>query len=94
MTVQLKMPRYYFDTFDDDTVSKDGIGLECPSLNAVREQAALSLAELARDVLRGSVKRRLIVKVRDEHGPVLEAKLTYEAIALTAWAERRLRHRN
>lgn len=76
------MPRYYFDTFDDDNVVEDDTGLECPDLNAVKEQASLSLTELARDVLRGSLKRRLIVKVHDGQGPVLEARLTFEAIIL------------
>jgi len=76
------VPRYYFDTYDDETVIIDDVGFECGDLVAVKEQAALSLAELARDVIPGSVRRRLAVKVRDGDDPVLEARLTFEAISL------------
>ena len=76
------MPHYYFDTYDDDTVSTDEIGLECRDLAQVKQQAAVSLAELARDVLPSSEKRRLAVKVHDGDGPVLEARLTFEATVL------------
>lgn len=77
-----KMPRFYFDTFDDDKAVEDDLGLECPDLIAVKDQAASSLAELARDVLPGCDKRCLIVKVRRGHDPVLEARLTFEAVTL------------
>ena len=76
------MPLYYFDTYDDDTVIIDDVGSECEDLVAVKEQAGLSLAELARDVIPGSVRRQLAVKVRDGDGPVLEAGLTFEAVIL------------
>ena len=74
------MVRYFFDTYDDGNVLKDDVGLDCPDLEAVRDQAALSLAELARDVLPGSVRRVLAVKVHDGQQTVLEARLTFEAI--------------
>jgi hypothetical protein len=74
--------RYFFDTYDDDTVAIDDIGVECAGLEVVRDQAALSLAELARDVLPGSVRRMLAVKVRDESQPVLGASLAFETVVL------------
>ncbi len=74
--------RYYFDTRDDDNFIEDDVGLEFSDLGAVRDQAALSLAELARDVLPGSTRRVLAVEVRDESQPVLRAALTFEAIIL------------
>ena len=46
------MPRYFFDTYDDDTVIEDDIGVECADLDEVKAVAAVSLAELARDVHR------------------------------------------
>ena len=76
------MARYFFDTHDDDKVIEDDVGAECGDLDAVKAVAALSLAELARDVLPSSIKRHLAVKVRDGPNPVLESHLIFEAIIL------------
>lgn len=76
------MARYFFDTRDNDVFIEDEVGLEFDDLAGVRDQAALSLAELARDVLPGSIRRTLAVEVRDESRPVLRAVLTFEAIIL------------
>ncbi|MES2135706.1 MAG: hypothetical protein V4502_01430 [Pseudomonadota bacterium] len=76
------MPLYFFDTRDGDTFVEDDTGLEFEDLDAVKDQATLSLAELARDVLPGSLKRVLAVEVRDEFQPILRAVLTFEAILL------------
>ena len=73
----------FFDTRDNDVFIEDDVGLELPDLAAAKEEAALSLAELARDVLPGSIKRTLSVEVRDEHNPVLRATLIFEALILT-----------
>lgn len=78
------MPQYYFDTRDNETFIRDDIGLQLPDLEAVKAEAAKSLAELARDVLPGALKRRLTVDVRDERQPVLTAILNFEAIILVA----------
>lgn len=76
------MSRYFFDTRDGDAFIEDDGGVDLPDLETVKVQAALSLAELARDVLPGSIKRILIVEVRDEKQPVMEARLVFEAIIL------------
>ena len=76
------MPLYFFDTWDNDAFIEDEVGLELPDLQAVKDQAGLSLAELARDVLPGSIKRTLTIEVRDERQPVLRATLTFEALIL------------
>jgi hypothetical protein len=73
---------YFFDTRDNDRFIEDDVGLEFPDLATVKDQAALSLAELARDVLPGSVRRVLSVEVRDERQPILIATLIFEAIIL------------
>jgi hypothetical protein len=75
--------RYFFDTYDDDTIIKDDVGLECASLDVVRDQAAVSLAELARDKLPGSLRRLFAIKAHDGHRHVLEATLAFEAVLLT-----------
>ena len=73
---------YFFDTRDNGTFIKDDMGIECTDLEAVKKEAALSLAELARDVLPGSIKRVLSVEVHDAIQPVLRDVLTFEAIVL------------
>jgi hypothetical protein len=47
---------YFFDTRDNDTFFEDDEGLEYPDIEAVKVEAARALAELARDVLPGSLK--------------------------------------
>jgi len=73
---------YFFDTRDNGTFVKDDVGIECSDLEAVKSTAALSLAELARDVLPGSVKRVLSVEVRTAMQPILRDVLTFEVIVL------------
>ena len=76
------MPLYFFDTRDNDDFIADNVGLEFHDLETVKDQAALSLAELARDVLPGSDRRVLSVEVREERHQILIATLTFEAIIL------------
>ncbi len=78
------MPLYFFDTRDNDDFIEDDVGIELPDLEAVKTQASVSLAELARDVLPGSLKRDLAVEARDERQPVLNANLRFEAILLVS----------
>jgi hypothetical protein len=44
---------YFFDTRDNDTFIEDDVGVEYPHIEAVKAEAARSLAELARDVIPG-----------------------------------------
>ena len=74
--------RYFFDTRDNGTLIEDDIGTDLADLDAVKALAALSLAELARDVLPSSIKRELSVEVRDTFQPILRDVLTFEAIVL------------
>ena len=78
------MPLYFFDTRDNDTFIEDDVGVELPDLEAVKVEAARALAELARDVIPGSLRRELAVEVRDELGPVLRALMHFEAVILRA----------
>jgi len=73
---------YFFDTRDNGTFIEDDIGIDLANLDAVKTLAALSLAELARDVLPGSIKRVLSVEVRDAIQPILRDVLTFEAVCL------------
>ena len=76
------MPHYFFDTRDNDTFVEDEEGITYPDLESVKIVAAKSLAELAREVIPGSLQRVLAVEVRDALGPVLKAMMHFEAIIL------------
>jgi len=73
---------YFFDTRDNGSFIEDDVGIDCADINGVRALAALSLAELAREVLPGSSKRVLSVEVRDATQPILKDVLTFEVVAL------------
>ena len=74
--------RYYFDLRDGDEVAVDDEGVELPNLQAVQEEAALSLVDMARDAIRthpnDGAGHLMAIEVRDESGPVLQVRLTYE----------------
>src|SRR3954453_15728718 len=67
------MQRYFFDIRDDDDVAPDEEGLVLPSLAAVREEGAHSLADLARAMIRVDPRKRLAIEVRDASGSVVDA---------------------
>jgi hypothetical protein len=73
---------YFFDTRDNGTFIEDDVGVDCADLDAVKVLAAMSLTELAREVLPGSIKRVLSVEVRDASQPILQDVLTFEAVAI------------
>jgi hypothetical protein len=74
------MPRYYFDLLDGDVLALDEEGLELSGLRAVRAEAAESLADMTRDAVQSPVSgtRHMGIEVRDEAGPVMQVKLTFE----------------
>ena len=77
----LLMPRYYFDMLEGDDIVPDDEGLELDSLEAVQEEAARSLADMARDAIRkhnGAQRHRAIaIEVRDDIGPILRVAFTF-----------------
>jgi len=72
------MPRYYFDTRDNDTFLADDTGVEIDSFEEVKLEATKAMADFAKDVLPGSVVRLLAIEGRDGVGPVLRVKLRCE----------------
>src|SRR3954470_7507075 len=60
------MARYFFDVRDGDRVIADPDGLEFADLAAVREEAATALAEMARDSLPTTTRRRMSIDVRTD----------------------------
>ena len=68
------MARFFFDTRDDDRLIEDDLGFECDSIDAVKVQATVCLAEIARDVLPGCDERVLAIEVTDsERQPILNS---------------------
>lgn len=74
------MPRYFFDSRDDDAFISDDIGGEYPDFEAAKAEAARALADLAKEVLPSSLRRELAIEVRGDQGPVLIALMKFEAI--------------
>ena len=74
------MKRYYFDLREGDEIFPDEEGLELSTLAKVQEEAARSLADMARDSVRslGGGGHQLSIEVRDDSGPVLHLKFTFE----------------
>lgn len=73
------MARYFFDTRDGADFVRDEEGLELDGLEAVRDEATRGLADLARDVLPGAVRKELAVEVRDQYDhALLKAALHFE----------------
>jgi hypothetical protein len=73
------MPLYYFDFRDGENFSPDEDGLEFPGVDAARDQATKTLAEMAKDVLPGSTVRQLAIEVRDDgSNPILRTVLRFE----------------
>jgi hypothetical protein len=88
------MTRFYFDIREGDDVFLDEEGLELTSLQKVQEGAALSLADMARDAVRGQFDRastRMAVEVRDDDGPVLQVKFSFEVDKRTGHARGMIR---
>jgi hypothetical protein len=75
------MPRYYFDIREGDELAPDEEGMELSSLQAVQEEAARTLADMARDSVRSQhdgAGHQMAIEVRDENGPLLQLKFTFE----------------
>jgi hypothetical protein len=75
------MRRYYFDWREGDEVFPDEEGLELSTIEEVQEEAARSLADMMRDVVHQhleDVGYPVAIEVRDDDGPVLQLKFTFE----------------
>ena len=76
------MPRFYFDLRDGDELAVDEEGLELPDIRAVQAEAAISLADMARDAIHNSplVARahHMAIEVRDGTSPVMQVRFSFE----------------
>ena len=76
------MQRYYFD-FEDGVSTIDEQGTELPGIEVAKREACLALGDLTKDFMqRECGAGRLVVRIRDDNGPVLEIAATIEATPL------------
>ena len=72
---------YYFDLRDAGYLSVDEDGMELPTMQSVQIEAARSLVDLAKDAVwttaATALGHQMAIEVRDENGPVLQAKFTF-----------------
>ncbi|MDA9393079.1 hypothetical protein WN73_21405 [Bradyrhizobium sp. CCBAU 45394] len=71
------MKRYYFDIRDGNQFIRDDEGLELPDIESARQEATAALSEIAREWGRGRPQHRMAVEVRDDRGPILEARFSF-----------------
>jgi hypothetical protein len=65
--------RYYFDIRDGEALSVDEEGLDLSDERAALIEAALSLADAARDLAPSESGRGLVIEVRGAKGPNFRA---------------------
>ena len=74
------MVRYYFDLKDSGgLLAVDDEGLELKDIQAAQEEAALSLADAARDCLRTSddALTQMMIEVRTDAGPLMHVHFSF-----------------
>lgn len=73
----MPLARYFFDTYDGNSLVSDAEGIELQSVEMARIEAQKALPDLARDGLPDGDQNTFIVSVRNEAGQVvLRAALT------------------
>ena len=75
------MRRYFFDIYDGDDCVADDEGMELPDIASVQDEAAKSLADIARNTVSGKAKPsmgNMSIKVRDVGAAVLQPKYLFE----------------
>ena len=75
-----EMTLYFFDLRDDAEFVVDDDGTALRDMRAVQDETARALSGLAWDAMRseGVKGQQMIIEVRDAHGPVMEARLSFE----------------
>ena len=74
------MGRYYFDLRDSESLAVDEEGLELGDVQAAQEEAALSLADAARDSRRRSDGglHQMTIEVRTDDGPLMRVSFSFD----------------
>jgi len=82
LTFDVVMKRYFFDMRAGADLAPDEEGVELRTVEAVQVEAARALADMARDAIRGDptdgAGLQMSIEVRDEAGPVMKVRFTFE----------------
>lgn len=62
---------------DGSQFIRDDEGVELPHIECARQEATTTLSEVARECVRSGPQHRMAIEVRDDHGPILEASLSF-----------------
>jgi hypothetical protein len=79
------MVRFFFDVRENDRTIPDLEGVILPDMETVQREAAQSLVEIARDIIRTYGRNgplELAIEVRTDDGPILQAKLVFEMVRI------------
>ncbi|UWU95363.1 DUF6894 family protein [Bradyrhizobium sp. CB1015] len=71
------MSHYYFDIRDGQALSVDEEGLTLANQRAAEIEAALSLADTAKDLVPSASSCSLAIEVRDDNGPIFRAAFLF-----------------
>ncbi|WP_024510681.1 hypothetical protein [Bradyrhizobium sp. ARR65] len=71
------MKKYYFDIRDGSQFISDDEGVVLPNIESARQEATSTLSEITRDWVRGRPQHHMAVEVRDDHGPILDASVSF-----------------
>ncbi len=83
------MPRYYFDTAENQNEVRDEVGMVLPNEKSARDEAIRALPGLAMDVLPDGAQHSFWVRVRNEEGAyIFEACLDLKSHWLSAESPR------
>lgn len=78
------MPKFFFDFRDDGELVRDEVGTRLANVDQAQVEAAMSLAEIARD--QASDLRKMAIDVRDSSGPLIlpqDTKLGFNRLVVT-----------
>lgn len=74
------MSQFYFDIWDGESLVVDEEGLDLANQRAAEIEAALSLADIAKQLEPRASSDGLAINVRDASGPVLRAIFVRERV--------------
>ena len=76
------MSRYFFHIYQNGSLIPDDEGSDCPDLEAAKQEAKASAADLARQALaRGEPADQMCVEIHDEQDRVLAGLTIQEVLA-------------
>jgi hypothetical protein len=76
------MPRFYFESYDNGSLTPDDVGLELATIESARQEAIKGLADLSADVAYDERHELAVVVLNQARIPLFKAILVFELIDL------------